>query len=83
MNEILELILEQRGGNYCHVIEVSDVYEMENVAEQVIFEFDEMFSEEVIIDFLETMSVYYLGDNEEMENEVYDFSFRDYIKGTL
>ena len=83
MNAIFELVVDQRGGNYCHAIEVEDVYELENIAEQVIFEFDEMFSEDEIIDFLETMSVYYLGENEEMENEVYDFSFRDYIKDTL
>lgn len=83
MNEILELVIEQRGGNYCHAIEVSDVYEMESIAEQIICEFHEMFSEDTIIEFLETMNVYYLGENEKMENEVYDFSFRDYIKDTL
>jgi hypothetical protein len=83
MNAIFELILEQRGGNYCHAMEVSDVHELESVAEQILFEFHEVFSEDEIIEFLETMSVYYLGENEKMENEVYEFSFRDYLEDTL
>jgi len=81
MNKILEKIIEARNGHYCHCVEVSDVYELENVAESIIEEFSEEHSESEIIEFLESLDVYALDDSK--ENEIFAFSFSDYIVGTL
>ena len=81
MNALLEKIIELRQGYYCHAVEVSDVYELENIAEAIIQENEKEFDSETIIDFLETLSVYCLDETN--ETDVYNFSFRDYISTSL
>jgi hypothetical protein len=81
MNPILNEIIEKRNGFYCHCIEVSDVYELENVAEQIMLEYSEKYSEKNIIDFLESLTVYALDESK--EDEIYSFSFTEYIKDML
>jgi hypothetical protein len=81
MNPITEKIIDARKGHYCHCVEVSDVYELENIAENIVQEFSPEFSEETIIDFLESLTVYSLND--ENEEDIYSFSFREYCKGTI
>jgi hypothetical protein len=81
MNPITEKIIDARKGHYCHCVEVSDVYELEAIAEQVVQEFCPEFSEETIIDFLESLTVYSLND--ENEEDIYNFSFREYCTGTI
>ena len=81
MNALLEKVIESRNGHYCHVVEVSDVYELENIAEAILSENENEFDAEIIIDFLETLTVYCLDDNN--EEEVYNFSFREYISTSL
>jgi len=80
-NPILNEIIEARQGHYCNCVEVSEVYELENIAEQIISEFSDKHDEKTIIDFLESLSVYSLDDNN--EKEIYDFSFRKHIEGTI
>ena len=77
---ILETINEARNGNYCHATEVNGVCEMESIIEAVISEYSER-SEADILEFFNTISVYALND--ENEQAIYDFSFNDYIKGTI
>ena len=84
MNAILKEVAEHRGGQYCHVIEVSDTSTMEVIADAIHEEYNEEHSNEVIIDFLETLEVYYFVEededhNKEDEEAVYNFSFTDYI----
>lgn len=81
MNALLEKVIELRNGHYCHVVEVSEVYELENIAEAIIKENEDLFDAETIIDFLETLTVYCLDDAN--EKEVYNFSFREYISTSL
>ena len=90
MNALLEKLIESRQGQYCHVVEVSEVYELENIAEAIIEENENSFDAETIIDFLETLTVYFLENeeenqeyNEEKEKEVYAFNFREYISTSL
>lgn len=84
MNALLNKIIESRNGHYCHVVEVSTVYNLENIAEAIISENEDEFSIEVITEFLESLTVYYLpeeGEEEDKEEEerIYNFSFTDYI----
>jgi hypothetical protein len=77
MNQLLEAVYKSRGGHYCHVIEVSNIYELQICAESIYNENIDEFSKETILDFLETLEVYCLDENN--EDEVYSFSFTDYI----
>ena len=83
MNPILNEIIENRNGFYVHAVEVTEVYELEAVAEQIITEYQDRYTTEVIIDFLESLTVYYLGEDEQVEEQVYEFSFREYIGESL
>ena len=88
MNLLLNKIIEQRNGHYCHCVEVSTVYDLENIAESILAENENDFSIEVITEFLESLTVYYLpGDDEEEDKEeeesVYNFSFLEYINNNL
>lgn len=81
MNNLLEKVINQRNGHYCHVVEVNDVSELANIAEAIIQENENEFDAETIIDFLETLEVYCLND--ENESEIFAFNFRDYITTSL
>lgn len=90
MNALLEKVINSRKGHYCHVVEVSDVYELEAIAEAIVSENQNEFDAEAIIDFLETLTVYYMENeeeseeyNKEKETEVYAFNFREYITTSL
>jgi hypothetical protein len=83
MNKLLSEVIESRKGHYCHCVEVDSVYELESVAEGIIQDFEHKYDEAVIIEFLSSLQVYYLGDCEETENAVYDFSFNEYCKDTI
>lgn len=95
MNPIYESIIKARQGNYCHALEVTYTYELESIVEAIIEEYsdqldDGSITEKDVIDFFTTMSIYYLDDDELsddenllLENEVYSFNFKDYIKGSI
>jgi len=88
MNAIIEEIAKARNGQYCHVIEVSNTSEMENIAEAIHEQYTEEHKQEVIIDFLETLEVYYYVENDEDHSEkdeeaVYNFSFTNYINSLV
>lgn len=78
MNRISEQILEQRKGHYCHALEVENVYHLESVIESLVGEFHKDFSLEEITDFICSMELYCLV--EENEEEVYNFNINEYIK---
>lgn len=86
MNPLLEKVIERRKGHYCHVVEVSTVYELEVIAEAIVSENKNDFSIEVITEFLETLDIYYLAEEEENEQEreaIYNFSFTEYINNNF
>ena len=74
---ILDIIIERKKGFYTHCVEVFEVYELEVVAEFIYDEFIESHGKVGVIEFLESLSVYSLSD--ENEEEIYNFSFADYI----
>ncbi len=81
MNTILEHITEQRKGHYCHAIEASSVYELEEAICAIL---DEGWNKEEVEDFFTTMSIYYLpqeGEEEDAREEeaIYNFNLSEFI----
>jgi len=83
MNKILDKVLENRKGMYCHCLELGSVHEYESVIEAVCDEFREdynngIYSVDDFSEFFNSMSIYYYtGDypeNKVDEQELYDFS---------
>jgi hypothetical protein len=77
---ILDTIIENRGGHYCHCVEVSEVYELENIAESIIDEFPDLKYHDYM-DFFKSLTVYSLDDNNRVD--IFSFSFSKYIKGSI
>jgi SepF-like predicted cell division protein (DUF552 family) len=48
-NKILDYIIKERKGRYLHVIEINDVYELQNIIENIYDEF--------ILDFLVLLDI--------------------------
>ena len=83
MNPIYQEILDIRNGHYIHVLEVSNVYELESICESLFNEYIDKYSIEVLIDFCSTLKIYYFDDeneNEIDENEVYNFNVTEFLK---
>ena len=88
MNRILSKIIESRKGHYIHALEVSTIDEIREVIESIIHEFPEE-SEETVIDFFSTMSIYpYPADEDEenrqdpdIEQKIYDLDMEKLVKG--
>ena len=78
-----EWMYEDRGGLYVHAIEVESPYELESIIENVVDTYSDKFSKKEIKDFVSTLEVYYLGEDSDEEEEVYNFDFREYIEGIL
>lgn len=88
-NIILNKIIELRNGHYCHVIEVSDIYDIENCIQSIYSEFEED-GIDALKEFFNTISIYHLYDDELTEDEntvneddVYDFCTDLFIDETL
>ncbi|MBT7928980.1 hypothetical protein HN682_03570 [Candidatus Peregrinibacteria bacterium] len=80
-NRIMDRILEDRKGHYCHALGVSSVYELESIVESIIQEFGDDYTDLEYIQFFESMSIYALDDSR--EDEIFNFSFSDFIKDTV
>lgn len=89
MNPLLKQVIANKGGHYCHVAEVSSVYELQCIAEGICNEFKDEFSIEIIEDFLSSLTIYVIEDEDEegnsievpseVEEAIYDFNFAEYI----
>lgn len=76
MNAIIEDLTKTKF-NYCHVLEVTDVEELKCILDEVISSFEESYEWEQISDFINTLTIYCLED--ENEEEVYNFDISEYI----
>lgn len=85
--KVLDYIIEQRKGHYCHSLELADVYELECIIESLIMELGEQFSLQDYLDFFNSISIYYLADddssaeyNNAIECELYDAEISELVK---
>lgn len=90
MNAIYENIAKARGGYYCHALEISTAYEFGEIIAQIAEETARLYDSEDehkkdLIDFFQTIEVYYLPEDGEDENEIdrdelYNFSVKTFIE---
>lgn len=80
INPILEQVIKNRNGHYCHAMEVCSAYEIECIIEGIAGEFPNATTEE-LKDFFNTMEVY--ATDPTNEDEVYNFSFDESIDDYL
>lgn len=82
-NSILEYIIKQRQGHYCHVIEVGSTYQIECIIESLIDELNDQFTRQDFVEFFNTIEVIAYVDPDdndgleltrEQEDEIYNFS---------
>lgn len=71
---ILRYIVEKKRRQYCHVLEVSAVYEIENSIEQIMREYPDCKLKNYI-DFFGTIELYCLDE----EEDVYAFDIIEFI----
>lgn len=57
--KLLDYMIEQRKGHYCHAIVVTYQYDIENVIESLISELREQFTLAEYIEFFNSMGLYY------------------------
>jgi hypothetical protein len=67
-NVILNKVIEARNGHYCHALEVSSTYEIENAIEAISAEY-EAEGVEALKEFFNTMQIIYFAGEEEESAE--------------
>ena len=75
---ILDIIIEARNGMYCHAIEVSNTYEIDNIVECIYSEYNQTHTNKEIFEFLNSLEVYCLEESN--EEEVYNYSFKESLE---
>lgn len=90
-NRLLDHIITERNGHYCHVLELDSAYSYECVIEQIVSDYKDTFTQDEIISFFDTIEIYYYLDihdndynvSEEQqaidENELYNFDHKQFI----
>lgn len=85
--KILDYMIEQRKGHYCHVLELTDVYDLECVIESLIMELGEQFTLGEYLEFFNSIEIYFLPDecstseyNDAIECELYDADISELVK---
>tara|TARA_R110000772_G_scaffold25194_1_gene65819 strand:- start:3505 stop:3948 length:444 start_codon:yes stop_codon:yes gene_type:complete len=80
-NTIMNDIIEQRGGHYCHALEVESLSELESTLEAIYDDFARTYSHYEIAAFMSTLAIYALND--ENENDIYAFSMAEFLAESL
>jgi hypothetical protein len=86
-NRILKNLYETRKGMYCHALEVSCVDELEDVIATIANETSKFYVNEEehkkeLIEFFQTMEIYYYaGDEENKEDEeaIYNLNIKNFV----
>lgn len=83
MSRLLNHIIAERKGHYCHALEIANYYEYENIIEQIVSDYKDNFTKDEIIDFVISIDLYYYtGDepeHEEEEEQLYNFDVAKFI----
>lgn len=85
-NRLLDHIIQQRKGHYCHVLELDSAYTYECIVEQIVSEYRDNFSRNDIIRFFDSIEIYFIADddstsewNDDAEQKLYDFDYTQCI----
>ena len=84
MNTILNNLIAQRNGNYCHALELPSVEALEQTIEDFLEECSDEYTLEEYITFFTTASLYYYTDGEPEskadEQDLYSYPIADFVK---
>ena len=87
MNRLLDHIITERNGHYCHALELESAYSFEHVIEYMVNDYKDSFTLAEIIGFFESMELIFVADecsysewNDSAEQELYAFDFIQCIK---
>ena len=85
--KILDYMIKQRKGHYCHVLELTDVYDLECVIESFIMDLGDKFSLQDYLDFFNSIEIYFIADecstsewNDAIEYELYDADISELVR---
>lgn len=89
--KILNHVIKAKNGNYCHAFEFTSVYDykclIDSLIEQLQDDFNDSLTNDDFITFIKSASIYYIDNksltdeqNNAIEQEIYAFDFREYIK---
>ena len=77
MSRLLNHIITERNGHYCHALELSNYYEYESIIEQTVSDYKDSFTKDEIIEFFKSIDLYYYTGDEpeykEEEEQLYNF----------
>lgn len=93
INRLLNHIIKERNGHYCHALELDSVYHYECVIEQIVSDYKDTFNQDEIIGFFDSIELYYyhdadnyddivpLSDEQQAidEEELYNFDYKQFI----
>jgi len=90
MNKLLEIIVDRFKGNYCHALEVYNIYELEIIIEEIVREFKGRFGYtmpelKIFKEFFYSMDIYPLEGSENLtsfedfEKELYSLNVGDLV----
>lgn len=65
MSRLLNHVIKERNGHYCHALELDSAYSYECVIEQIVSEYKDDFSRNDIIRFFDSLEVIYYVKNED------------------
>ena len=74
--KIINDIMQTRP-NYCHVLEVDDIFELQQTIQNILEDFIPKYSVDDIKYFFDTIQIYALND--ENEDAIYDFNVEAYV----
>lgn len=90
LNSIPGKILNSSKGIYVHALEVMTKYELEAILGQLIEEFRGEYTNLEIKEFIETLEIYHIEDdelteemNQENETEIYNFNTEEFLNNNL
>jgi len=76
-HKIANDILIKRQGQYCHALEVNDIFELQAIIDALYDEFILEYTIDDILEFFNSIELYCLNDKN--EEAVYNFNIEKYI----
>lgn len=84
--KILDHMINQRNGHYCHALELTDAYDLEYVIESFIMDLGEQFTLDEYLEFFNSIEIYFVADddstsewNDDTEQRLYDADISELV----
>lgn len=84
--KLLDYIIKQRNGHYCHALECTSAYDLEYTIESLILELGEQFTLAEYLEFFNSVELYFIADDDSsseysdsVENELYNANIAEMV----